>query len=310
MNRILSGAAALVLVSLPMGAQTAAPAKAPKPGDRPVASVNGEIITAGQLDELYDRLTPQMHDSYEAAGGKTAFLENYLRKRLLIQEALKANYDKKPEVQADLIAARDSALFDRYVRDVVAAPFVTEQAMKDYYEGHLEDFAYGDTVKVRHIVVTDQHRSKAEALALIGKIKQELFATQKLRGQTDEETGKRLVLHDFSKAAEHYSEDASAPSGGDLGWTGKGRLDPTFEEAAFNMPVGVVSGVVETKFGYHLILVEAKKPRGFSPFESVKGRIRQALLAQHAADVMEGVTRLTNELRGQSKVTIYPENVQ
>jgi peptidyl-prolyl cis-trans isomerase SurA len=61
----------------------------------------------------------------------------------------------------------------------------------------------------------------------------------------------------FSRLAQTLSEDpGTAQSGGDLGWFKKGSLDSTFEVAAFKVPVGQVSGVVQTPFGYHLIKVE------------------------------------------------------
>jgi peptidyl-prolyl cis-trans isomerase SurA len=68
----------------------------------------------------------------------------------------------------------------------------------------------------------------------------------------------------FSRLAQNLSEDpGTASSGGDLGWFKRGSLDSTFEEAAFKLPVGVVSGIVQTPFGYHLIKVEeADKVKG------------------------------------------------
>src|SRR5678816_1501037 len=61
----------------------------------------------------------------------------------------------------------------------------------------------------------------------------------------------------FSRLAQTLSEDpGTAQSGGDLGWFKRGSLDSTFELAAFKVPVGQVSGVVTTPFGYHLIKVE------------------------------------------------------
>jgi peptidyl-prolyl cis-trans isomerase SurA len=73
----------------------------------------------------------------------------------------------------------------------------------------------------------------------------------------------RGVLHHpdaerpFSRLAQNLSEDpGTASSGGDLGWFKRGSLDSLFEEAAFKLPVGVVSGIVQTPFGYHLIKVE------------------------------------------------------
>ncbi len=62
----------------------------------------------------------------------------------------------------------------------------------------------------------------------------------------------------FETLARQYSQDpGSAARGGDLGWFGKGRMVPPFEDAAFGAQVGEVVGPVETDFGYHLIEVES-----------------------------------------------------
>lgn len=58
---------------------------------------------------------------------------------------------------------------------------------------------------------------------------------------------------DFAEAARKYSEDPTAPTGGDLGWLAKGDLVGPFEDAAFQLTPGQVSGVVRTDIGLHLI---------------------------------------------------------
>jgi peptidyl-prolyl cis-trans isomerase C len=292
--------ASIFLLALPVLAQ--------KEAQKPVAVVNGETITAQKLDQLYERLGTQMREQYEKAGGKPAFLENYVRKRLLIQEAVKAGFDKRSDVQADMEASKESTLFDRYVRDVVASNIVTDKAVRQYYDQHQDEFVTPERVHVRHIVITASNtgpraREKEQALEIIKRIAVDLR-------EKVVKAPKQLRVNQFAQLARQNSEDASAQSGGDLGWVTKGQLDPDFEAAAWGLTPGVPSGIVETKFGYHLILVEEKQAAGIEPFDHARASIREFLMTQHAAEVMETVSKLTNELRAHSKVAIYPENIK
>lgn len=85
------------------------------------------------------------------------------------------------------------------------------------------------TVSAKHILVTHEH----EAQDLIKKLSD---------GST------------FEELAEKFSMCPSKAQGGDLGEFGRGRMVPSFEEAAFDLEVGSVSDPVQTQFGYHLIL--------------------------------------------------------
>lgn len=318
----------LLLLASAAVAQQAPPAKtAPAPqstaaaaaddSKRPVAVINGETITVEKLNRMYANLNTQMRTNYDQNGGKGAFLENYIRKRLMLQEAFKTGFDKKPEVVATLETARESALFDRYVRDVVAAGIVTDKDVRDYYDAHPDDFATPEKVHVRHIVVAVTNAGPApktdgQALEEISHIAAELRAADvsSAMGKPDEATMTKLRLAHFEDAAKKYSEDSSAESGGDLGWMSKGQLDPTFEAAAWGLKPGVISGVVHSKFGYHLIYVEGKEPAGVEPFDAVKSGIREYLLTQKATDVVNAVARLTNELKANSRISVFPENIK
>ena len=298
--------ASLALVALPLLAQ--APQSTPD-AEKPVAVINGEVITAGQLDRLYDGIGALVREQYAKNGGKPAFLENYIRKRLVIQEAMKTGYDKRPDVQAELDAARESALFDRYVRDIVATPIVTGSEIAQYYKDHPDDFSTPEQVRVRHIVVGPRSQSREEALEQIQKVLAGL-RTQNDAIRFSEPAATQMRVHNFAEMARQYSQDASAESGGDLGWVSRGQLDPTFEEAAFQMQKGKLSGVIQTNFGYHIIFIEDKRAAGMEPFDQVKASIREFLLNQRTADVVNAVSKLTNELRANSKIALHPENIK
>tara|TARA_B100000749_G_scaffold280895_1_gene280575 strand:+ start:3426 stop:3698 length:273 start_codon:yes stop_codon:yes gene_type:complete len=85
-----------------------------------------------------------------------------------------------------------------------------------------------DQVSAKHILVEHEH----EAQDLISKLKD---------GTS------------FEELAQKFSKCPSGKNGGDLGPFGKGRMVPSFEEAAFALEVGNTSDPVKTQFGYHLI---------------------------------------------------------
>jgi peptidyl-prolyl cis-trans isomerase C len=304
-------------IALPLGAQTSQPAATAAPAVTAqsdaskvvVANINGEQITKEKLDQLWERAGAKLRNQYERAGGKMAFLENYIGKRLVIQEAIKQDFQARPDVQAELEAARESALFDRYVRDVLSASVVSEGEVRKFYEDNKSQFAVPEKVKVRHIVVTTRDKSKEDAKARITAVATELHQ-HRVTAMANPNAGDQYFMAKFADAAARVSEDGSREQGGDLGWVGKGALDAQFEEAAFNMKKGMMSGIVETQFGYHLIYVEDHAAAGTEPYEQARGAIREFLMTQNMAKVVESVNRLTSELRATSKVSVYPERIK
>lgn len=65
---------------------------------------------------------------------------------------------------------------------------------------------------------------------------------------------------DFELMAKKYSMDGTAELGGDLGWNRRGRMVPEFDRMMFSLNPGVLSPVVETAFGYHIIRVDRVQP--------------------------------------------------
>ena len=78
---------------------------------------------------------------------------------------------------------------------------------------------------------------------------------------------------DFSGLAIEHSTGPSGPSGGDLGWFGKGQMVAPFESAVFGMEAGTYTGPVKTQFGYHLIFLNNRRETTPPSFEDVRGEI-------------------------------------
>ncbi|MCE2931016.1 MAG: peptidylprolyl isomerase [Vampirovibrionales bacterium] len=60
---------------------------------------------------------------------------------------------------------------------------------------------------------------------------------------------------EFAEVARTVSKCPSGRNGGDLGFFGRGRMVPEFDQAAFTQPVGEISEPIKTQFGYHLLVV-------------------------------------------------------
>ncbi|MFW6066694.1 MAG: peptidylprolyl isomerase [Myxococcota bacterium] len=103
-----------------------------------------------------------------------------------------------------------------------------------------------DSVAARHILI--QYQGSTRAGADITRSQDDARAkAEEILAEAKKEDA------DFAALAEEHSDGPSGPRGGDLGKFGRGRMAPAFEQAAFALEVGEVSGVVETPFGFHII---------------------------------------------------------
>jgi len=141
----------------------------------------------------------------------------------------------------------------------------TLEAMAQFFKAKT-----GERISARHILIridpTDSFKKKSAAKVKIQKIKKKL------------DNGA-----DFEETARQYSEDpGSAEQGGALGELVRGQMVKPFEDAAFKLPVGAVSNVVETEFGYHIIKIEGKMAAQKIRYETVKPDLEQHLFQKEA----------------------------
>ena len=120
------------------------------------------------------------------------------------------------------------------------------------YKAKPDRFKVDEQVRVRHILIAaSEPGAKEKAEDVIKKLS---------------------AGSDFAALAKEVSADpGSAAKGGDLGFFTKGRMMPEFEKAAFALKnKGEISGVVETRFGFHVLQLEDKRPAGVRPFNEVR----------------------------------------
>ncbi|MGD2127159.1 MAG: peptidylprolyl isomerase [Desulfobacteraceae bacterium] len=172
---------------------------------------------------------------------------------------------------------------------------ISETDLKSFYDGHQEFFKQPEQVRASHILIRIDPNmdasQKDEARKKLASIRQRL------------EKGE-----DFAVLAKEFSQCPSAARGGDLGYFGRGKMLKPFEDAAFALEPGLVSDIVETKFGYHLIMVKDKKAEGLMAYEEVEGKIEQYLLGQ---SVRRKKAVYLKELKKGAKVERYlPEEAK
>ncbi|WP_341667496.1 peptidylprolyl isomerase [Alcaligenes sp. SDU_A2] len=102
----------------------------------------------------------------------------------------------------------------------------------------------------------------------------------------------------FEALAKSYSEDSSAPQGGDLGWLSPGETVPPFEQAMDKLEPGKISGPVQSQFGWHLIQVVERRTRNMEN-EYKRMQARQILFQQRAEPAFED---WLNGLRGRAYI--------
>jgi len=141
-----------------------------------------------------------------------------------------------------LVQQETAEVLVRRLRDSVIQvdTTISEEELREIFETERP----ADEVRARHVLLMPEE----------GATQAQRDSLQALAGQIRD---RARAGEDFAQLAEEYSDDTgSAVNGGDLGYFGRGMMVPPFDSAAFAMSPGDVSDVIETDFGYHVILVE------------------------------------------------------
>ena len=140
---------------------------------------------------------------------------------------------------------------------------VTQPELQSYYEQHRDQYRVPEQVNVRHILI------KTPLPGPDGKVDQK--AVDAARAKAEDVLKQVKAGGNFAELAKKYSEDpGSAKNGGSLGWIGKGRTVPEFEKAAFSLPKGGTSDLVQSSYGFHIIHVDDKHDAHVKSLDEVK----------------------------------------
>ena len=136
---------------------------------------------------------------------------------------------------------------------------VSDEEVKKYYDEHSAQYNEAEQRRASHILIAE--RTQAERI--LKEIKQNPARFEDL-------------------AKQHSKDPGSAAQGGDLGFFTRGAMVKPFEDAAFGMKGGEISGLVQSDFGFHIIKLTAIRHGGARSLDEVKGEIAQELKKQKA----------------------------
>jgi peptidyl-prolyl cis-trans isomerase D len=138
---------------------------------------------------------------------------------------------------------------------------VSENEIRRYYDDNLTQYSMPEQLRASHILL----KTDGKEDAAVKKQAEDLLA--KVKGGAD-----------FAQLANKFSEDeASNKKGGDLDFFGRGQMVKEFDDAAFALKPGEISGLVKSTYGYHIIKAGEKKAASTRSFEEVRPQIEDQL---------------------------------
>jgi parvulin-like peptidyl-prolyl isomerase len=216
-----------------------------------------------------EELSAVLSQQYNRAGGEEKFLE-MLEGQGVDIAFVKKNLEEELKIRQFLDKKLDSLIQ------------VTETEIQELYRKE-------KTASVRHILLLTQGKSETEKVEAHKKM-EELLA----RARNGE---------DFAALAKEYSEDpGSKEKGGLYEDFGRGAMVKPFEDAAFSVPIGEISDIVETEYGYHILLIVERKGET-RPLDEVRVELEEQLRQGRKAEIFEGYF---SELKERSGFEIIP----
>ncbi|MDO9164400.1 MAG: peptidylprolyl isomerase [Methylococcaceae bacterium] len=229
-----------------------------------VASVNGKYIAKSTLEQLETEISQR---SQGQTFPKEKLIEELIQRELLVQEGLKKQLDKSPEVLARIEDVKRSLVSQAALQDYLKTNPVTDADIKAEYDTKVAA-ENGTEFKARHILV----KTEAEAKKII----------------TELDKGA-----DFAKLANKNSLDAKeSQNGGDLGWFVASQMVAPFSEAVAKLEKGkYTKEPVQTQFGWHIILREDSRALTPPPLEAVKEQLQPYLQRQKVQTFIDGLRK-------------------
>ncbi len=206
--------------------------------DEIIAVVGSKKITVEEFNKKYSEVKTATADN---APTKKQFLEELVRFEVGAQEAEKRNLEKDPQVQDRIRQELYKALLEKEIGSKVQNIQVSDSEMQEWYKNNPE-------LRLSHILIELKPGATAEQRTEALKRANEIFDEVK--------KSKRP----FEELVKLYSDDPlSKAIGGDVGWQSRMTIMPAVYSAALNTKIGDLRGLIETRFGFHIIKLTGRR---------------------------------------------------
>ncbi|WP_306045993.1 peptidylprolyl isomerase [Nioella sp. MMSF_3534] len=250
-KRILAGAALSALMITPAMAQDA---------DTVLATINGQDITLGHIIVAHSQL-PEQYQALPDDVLLTGILEQLVQQEIV---ATAARDDLSAAMRLGL-ENEERAYVAALTLDEIALAEIPAEELQAAYDAEFGEMEAVTEYNASHILVETQE----EAQALV----------EELEGGAD-----------FAELAREHSTGPSGPNGGQLGWFTAGMMVPSFEEAVFALEVGEVSPPVETRFGWHVVILNDSRDQAAPALEEVREQLEEGLRQARVDAHIESLT--------------------
>jgi foldase protein PrsA len=279
-----------------------------------VAEINGRPVTEEEFDKYYNFyfFVRGYPEQYKQTLTRTMILnETLVNEKLLLQKAQEEGIivtEEKVDAVLNETLQRLPVAKEEFEKTLAEKGFTLDD-LREYYRTQLVIMALLNSSVTQEITISDEEAEEYYGNNIpMFKAGEGEIRLRHILVNSGEEAEKILKEledgADFTELAKEKSIDTSASRGGELGFIGKGTTVQEFEEAAFELKEGEVSGIVETQFGYHII----KREPDIVPLEEVKDKIKQALLNREKQNaVREYIERLRAE--SDIKISLEEENL-
>jgi parvulin-like peptidyl-prolyl isomerase len=228
-----------------------------------VIKVGNKKITENVLNDKLSIMSADFQKFVATPIGRKHFLDLVVHQSVVLEAAKKAGVEKqaefkkalvyfKNEQQKQLTDYKDGLLIDIYLKEIREKIKASDNEIQNYYNENKSTFENPIAYTVRHILVSDKQTAQS--------------AYERLKNGAK-----------FEQVAKEVSKDTTARNGGLLGPVKQGALAPKFETVALKLKNNEMSEIIETRYGFHIILKVSEQKLSPISFDEEKENIKRIL---------------------------------